>query len=146
MVDEKRVRLMTRLAIYEKTHEVEMRPVKRYSRRAYMALHGFAAFFIGSFLYAGIVGGVMALYCINNMDSLDLSMLMNWGMIAALAYIVYIMLHVFRMRQHAKKKYEAGRRHVKELAKAYKFLANLHSRKAARGEHERTYDEYEEEY
>lgn len=146
MVDEKRVRLMTRMAIYEKAHEIEMRPVKRYSRRAFMALHGFGAFFIGSMLYAGVVGGFMAVYCVKNLDSLDLSMLMNWGAIAVLAYIVYIMLHVFRMRQHAKKKYEQGRKHVKELAKAYKYLAAMYSKKAVREEYERTYDEYEEEY
>ena len=59
MLDEKKVKLMTRLAFYEQTQGKEDFKVSAYYRKDYASMHGICSFLWVTFGYACVVGLAM---------------------------------------------------------------------------------------
>lgn len=130
MINEERVKHMTQMAIFEKEFGPDYEPMLKYSRKDYVALHGWGGFLGGTIffwlLYAGIVVYLMG----NIIENITTMYILLISLIGLLAYAAYIILHVHFVRRRAAKTYKIGRRMIKELGHGYAALKEMYDNEA----------------
>ena len=91
MLNEEKVRLMNKLALYEKTEGKKYLPVSKYYRSDYIGLALIRNFFLVTFSYGLVAGAVAAYYgdyLLENIHKMDLFQL---GVDVAAAYIIVLL-------------------------------------------------------
>ena len=126
MVNEERVRQMTQMAIFEKENGAKYEPMLKYSRKDYVAIHGWQGFFTGSILYLLVFGAIMAQKVAANLDNLEVMDMLFSALVGLLIYAVYIIMHVHFCRRRAAREYKHGRAIVKELCGMYEDLEDMY--------------------
>lgn len=126
MINEERVRHMTAMAIFEKEMGPEYQPMLRYSRKEYIALHGWGGFVAGTLFFGAIYAGIVVYLVSNVIENLTTMYLLIIALAGLLAYAAYIIMHVHGARVRASKRYKRGKRLIKELASKYKKLSNMY--------------------
>ena len=113
---------MTSMAIFEKELGPDYQPMLRYSKKEYVALHGWGGFLAGSIFFAMIYTGII-LYIVGNViENIDTMYILLMVLAGMLAYALYIIIHVHNTRRRAAKQYRRGKRLIKELASKYSKL------------------------
>lgn len=117
MLNEEKVKLMNRLAIYEKTEGKKYLPVSKYYRSDYIGLALIKNFFmvtIGYILAVGSVALYFGDYLLDNINRVDLIeigkyLVIGYGIVlllySALTYIVYS-IQYYKAKKSVKKYYE----------------------------------------
>lgn len=122
MINEERVRHMTAMAIFEKELGPEYQPMLKYSKKEYVALHGWGGFLAGTLIY-GAVYALIITYIIGNViENLNQMYMLLFILVGLLVYAAYIIIHVHNVRRRASRNYKRGRRLIKELAHKYSTL------------------------
>lgn len=122
LINEERVKHMTNMAIFEKELGPDYQPMLRYSKKEYMALHGWGGFLAGTIFFA-MVYALIVLYLVGNvMDNIDTMYILLMVLAGMLTYALYIIIHVHNVRRRAAKHYRRGKRLIKELAGKYSKL------------------------
>ena len=130
MINEERVRHMTAMAIFEKELGPEYQPMLRYSKKEYIALHGWGGFLGGTIFFVAIYA-VIILYIVGNvLENITTMYILLIFLIGLLAYAFYIIVHVHNTRRRAAKHYRMGRRLIKELGKKYSKLNRMYEDEA----------------
>ena len=131
MINIERVKHMTHMAIYDKEYYSKYQQMLKYSKKDYVAVHGWGGFFVGTVVYA-IVYGLVVLYLISEIfdrvSTLTALLLVLAGLIL---YAFYIILHVHNTRKRATKRYIKGRRAQKEVARQYEILLAMYEKENA---------------
>ncbi len=126
MINEERVRHMTAMAVFEKELGPEYQPMLRYSKKEYIALHGWGGFLAGT-LFFGAVYAFIVLYLVSNViENLSIMYILLIALAGLLVYAAYIIIHVHNARRRAAKQYKRGKRLIKELAYRYEKLNNMY--------------------
>ncbi len=126
MINEERVRHMTSMAIFEKEHGPEYQPMMRYSKKEYIALHGWGGFLAGT-IFFGAVYACIVLYLVSNViENLNTMYLLIIALAGLLAYAAYIIIHVHGARVRAARRYKRGQRLIKELGSKYTKLTKMY--------------------
>ena len=113
---------MTSMAIFEKELGPDYQPMLRYSKKEYVALHGWGGFLAGTIFFAIIYAGIV-LYMVGNViENIDTMYILLMILAGMLAYALYIIIHVHNTRRRAAKQYRRGKRLIKELASKYSKL------------------------
>ncbi|SEK43112.1 hypothetical protein SAMN02910377_00849 [Pseudobutyrivibrio ruminis] len=122
MINEERVKHMTSMAIFEKELGPEYQPMLRYSKKEYIALHGWGGFLAGTVFFAVIYVGIVLYIAGNVLENITTMYILLMILIGLLAYALYIIVHVHNTRRRAAKQYRMGKRLIKELAAKYSKL------------------------
>ena len=130
MINEERVRHMTSMAIFEKEMGSEYQPMLRYSKKEYIALHGWGGFIAGTLFFGAIYSGIVVYLVSNVIENLTTMYLLIIALAGLLAYAAYIIMHVHGARLRAAKRYKRGKRLIKELASNYAKLSNMYDEEA----------------
>jgi hypothetical protein len=126
MINEERVRHMTSMAIFEKELGPEYQPMLRYSKKEYIALHGWGGFLAGTIFY-GVIYAAIVLYLISNViENLTIMYILLIALAGLLVYAAYIIIHVHGTRVRAARRYKRGKRLIKELAGKYSKLNDMY--------------------
>ncbi|MCR5415202.1 MAG: hypothetical protein K6E79_00215 [Pseudobutyrivibrio sp.] len=130
MINEERVRHMTAMAIFEKERGPEYQPMLRYSKKEYVALHGWGGFLSGTLFFAVIYIGIV-LYLVSDVfENITTMYVLLIGLVGLLFYAAYIIMHVYNARRRAAKQYKRGRRLIKALGSQYVHLSKLYEDEA----------------
>lgn len=130
MINEERVRHMTSMAIFEKEMGPEFQPMLRYTRKEYIALHGWGGFLAGTLFFGAIYAGIVVYLVSNVIENLTTMYLLIIALAGLLAYAAYIIMHVHGARVRAAKRYKRGKRLINELASKYSKLNNMYDEEA----------------
>ena len=148
MINEERVKHMTSMAIFEKELGPEYQPMLRYSRKEYIALHGWGGFLAGT-IFFGVVYALIVLYLVGNViDNITTMYILMIALAGLLAYALYIIIHVHNARSRAARRYRRGKRLIKELGSRYSKLHHMYEDEArqTRPLLARDYDEQSEDF
>ena len=130
MINEERVKHMTAMAIFEKELGPEYQPMLRYSKKEYIALHGWGGFLAGTIFFA-VIYVAIALYIASNvLENLNTMYILLFILIGLLIYALYIIVHVHNTRRRAARQYKIGKRLIKELANNYSKLNMMYEDEA----------------
>ncbi len=114
MLDEERVRLMTRLALYEQTQGKEDFKISEYYRKDYAGMHVVCSIIwttIGYACLAGIIvlAGLQAL-----LANMSVGFLVTLGAVAIAGYLVAVIVYAFITSHIYNKKHKNARQRVKK--------------------------------
>ncbi len=130
MINEVRVRHMTAMAIFEKEMGPEYQPMLRYSKKEYIALHGWGGFVSGSLFFGAIYAGIVVYLVSNVLENITTMYLLIIALAGLLVYAAYIIMHVHNVRVRAAKRYRRGKRLIKELGNKYSKLNHMYENEA----------------
>lgn len=126
MINEERVKHMTSMAIFEKEMGPEYQPMLRYSKKEYIALHGWGGFLAGTLFY-GAVYALIVLYLVSSViENITTMYILIIALAGLLVYAAYIIMHVHGARLRAAKRYKRGKRLIKELGSKYSKLSRMY--------------------
>ena len=126
MINEERVRHMTAMAIFEKEMGPEYQPMLRYSKKEYIALHGWGGFLAGTLFYGAIYAAIVLYLVSNVLENITTMYILMIALAGLLVYAAYIIIHVHTARARAAKRYKRGKRLIKELAGKYSKLNHMY--------------------
>ncbi len=122
MVNEEKVRMMTKLTIYEEKKGKDMFPIGNYYRGDYIAKTMIVNFFLGTiaFVLLGlIVVGYQMDGLIDNLISLDVASI---AMLIAVAYGIFLVVYLGVTYVVTSYRYKKNKRSLKAYEKALKTL------------------------
>lgn len=143
MIDEERVRLMTKLAFFEKREESNSLKIAKYYRTDYIGLALLKNFFAATIAYGFVFAAVFAIEMDDIMDTLNSLNFQPLIVNTVIGYIVFLLLYslltyilaTLRYRA-AKKKTERYEEELKILEKSYdkgRKTAHVQHGEGARG-------------
>ena len=125
MVDQERVRLMTRLSRYENGEGVEDFRIRKYYRSDYTALQLIKTWILTTLGYGLLLGLVIAgnvEFLLDNIDSMNLRVLFSWILIG---YIVLIGAYFAAVYISSVIRYNRAKRNVKEYLTALERISRM---------------------
>lgn len=126
MINEERVRHMTKIAIYEKEEGRSLAPMMHYSRKDYLALHTILSFITGTVFYLLLYAGTVMLLLMEVLPNLHTILVIIGAVIGFLVYIIYMYFYLRLMHRRAEQRYDRGRQKLKRLAGEYKILEEMY--------------------
>ena len=126
MLNEERVKQMTKIALFEKEEGTSILPMIHYSKKDYLALRMIASFIAGTvfywLLYIGLALAVLMLI----MPNLNTIRTILGIVVGIVGYITYMYFYLRLMYRKAGKRYDAGRQKQEQLAKEYRILEQMY--------------------
>ncbi|MCR4674356.1 MAG: hypothetical protein K5675_05035 [Lachnospiraceae bacterium] len=126
MLNEKRVRHMTHMAMMEKKKLKDYGPVTNIAKSDFLSMNSLFAFLLGTVTYAVFYFLIIAILfntVVTNINGLVLSLLLIVGV---LGYLMYLYVYMSKAKKRAKKKYKRGRRALKERISDWDELERLY--------------------
>lgn len=126
MIQEERVKQMTKLAIYEDGEGKKYIPMTRFFRRDYIGWEMVKSFVFGTLAFL-LVCGVYIVYQINSMinDLFDLDYL-TIGKDVLTIYIIFMVLYLLLTYVIYSLRYKTGRKHIKKFYNQLKKVSKLY--------------------
>ena len=131
MLNEERVRLMTKMAMFEKREGKNVAPIMNYTKKDYVSFRKLIAFLIGTVLYGGIFGLIVAalfLTVIQNIDRITLLLILLVGVIG---YLLFIYLYLLIVGRRASRKFKRESRKLENYRHAWDLLERMYEREEA---------------
>ena len=128
MLNEERVRLMTKMAMFEKREGKNIAPILNYTKKDYVSSRKLFAFLIGTVLYCGIFGVIVAALfftVIKNIDRITLLLILLVGLIG---YLLFIYLYLLIVQRRASRRYKRENRKLESYRRAWDALESLYER------------------
>ena len=136
MLNEEKVRIMNRLALYEKTDGRKYLPVSKYYRSDYIGLALIRNFFLVTIGYALVIGAIAVYYGEYLMDNIHKMDVMDLGLDIVIGYAVTMVVYTiltyieYTVRYHKAKKSVRG--YYEELTKLEKMYNREEKKPASR--------------
>ena len=113
MLDERKVKLMTKLALYEETHGKEDFKISSYSRKDYASLHVIYAFLSVSVGYICLVGVLLLAGVENIMGNLSNGLIIFLFLIILAGYVGVVIVYCGIASHIYNEKHKKARKRVK---------------------------------
>lgn len=134
MLDEDRIRVMTKLAVFENTKGRRMQPANNYYKSDYMSYHmiwaGIAATIAFILGWALIIVYRMEYY-LNNINKIQLS---SMGILVVVIYLCYIFCFEMIAWFIYRKRYKQAQRYLQEYCNELKELEKIYNKEYRRKE------------
>ena len=114
MLDEERVRLMTRLALYEQTQGKEHFKISEYYRKDYAGMHVVFSIIWTSIGYACLAGIVVLAGIQALLANMSVGFLVTLGAVAIAGYLVVVIVYAFITSHIYNKRHKNARQRVKK--------------------------------
>lgn len=129
MVDEARLKQMTKVAMIEKKYSSDMAPVLKYGKKEYLNVCGMGSFFAGTLFFVMAFAGVLVFAVGFKFENISLQLIEKFLFVGLALYIVFIVCNIVVARYRARRRYSKGRRKVDELTEEYEILHSMYRRK-----------------
>lgn len=126
MLNEERVKQMTKIAMFEEREKRNILPMMHYGKRDYLTLHMILYFLAGTLFYFLLYGGIALLMIWFVVPNLSTMMLILGVVLGILGYITYLYFYLRLMYRKAQKRYRKGRQKIKKLAAEYRILEEMY--------------------
>lgn len=126
MINEKRVKQMIKMSMFERKYGREYMPLIHYKRKDYISMIGTSSFFAGTAFFIIVYGLVIMAVLGSVMENLSKMMIMMLVIIGLLIYSLYIFIHVYIARTMARKRFKRARRMLKVLEAEYDNLQKIY--------------------
>ena len=127
MINEEKVKIMDRLAVYEKQEGRKYLPVSYYGWD-YIWKEGLKSFFTGTFAFAGLVVMWVAVNAAELLDRINKLDFKAMGVTIGILYIAFMAVYIFVTIVVYTARYKAGRREVRKYANHLKAVGRIYSR------------------
>ena len=114
MLDETKVKLMTRLAFYEQTQGKEDFKVSAYYRKDYASMHGICSFLWVTFGYACVVGLAMLAGMEQLLSKMSSGLVVMLAVIILAGYVFLVVLYTVISSHIYNQKHRDARQRVKK--------------------------------
>lgn len=128
MLDEKKIRLMTELAKYEKQHGKEDLRIARYYRSDYLGLSLFKNFFLASIGYLVILGLICSYFMDDLLDNIHRMNILLMGVAVIGGYIITLTVYSVVTYTIHSLRYSRSQRSVKEYQQKLKQLEEYYEK------------------
>lgn len=126
MLNEERVRVMTRLAIEEKNGSAVYRRAENLGRRDYVSFHGVVAFIVGTIIFVFLFALLLLTLFFTSVYSLTDELLKTLLFILVLGYIGFVLVFVISVRRSAKKDFQEDEKKLQRMSAGYDRLHELY--------------------
>lgn len=113
MLDERKVKLMTRLALYEQTQGKEDFKISEYYRKDYAGMHMLFSFFWVTIGYVCVVALVVLAGLQPLLDKMSMQLLVTLGVIVIVGYLALVIIYLIITSHIYNKKHRDARQRVK---------------------------------
>ena len=128
MVNEERVKLMTKMAIFEKNDGDRCLRVAEYRRRDYMALCGWGQFFLGTLVYLLIIVAYFVLGLKEKLLEMSWEEMEKVGFKVVFFYILFTIVYQVVVRIRAKRHYDRCLRKMMKYEDSFATLGKMYKR------------------
>lgn len=129
MVDEARLKQMTKVAMIEKKYSSDMAPVLKYGKKEYLNVCAMGSFFAGTLIFAMAFAGALIFAVGFKVENISLQLIEKFLFVGLAIYIVFIVCNIIVARHRARKRYSKGRRKVDDLTEEYEILHSMYRHK-----------------
>lgn len=126
MLNEKRVKHMTQMSIYENKEAKHYTEVMNISHKDYVMLHAILGFIEGTLIYAMIVLLVMILLFSTVFENLNTVLIILFSLLILIGYVLFIYWHQQRVKKRASIHYKQARRKLKNVKEHWNQLEKLY--------------------
>ena len=126
MLNEERVRHMTKMALFEKELGRKMQPALQYSKKDYISMRLSRGFIGATILYALFFVAVLALLFTSVLTNLHTFLLILILLVGIMLYLIFLYYYLHGVRRKAKADYRVASREVKKLQKDLQALEGLY--------------------
>ena len=123
MLNEERVKHMTRMAMVEEKENRKLRPVLYYSKKDYLSLCTIGGVFAGTLVYGILYVGAVAILFGTFFVNLSLGILLG-----LVLYVLYLYYYLRSVRRRARKRYDEGAALVRQLRRDYRILNEMYQK------------------
>ncbi|MCR4998425.1 MAG: hypothetical protein K6A05_01135 [Lachnospiraceae bacterium] len=128
MLNEERVRLMTKMAMFEKKEGQNIAPILNYTKKDYISSRKLIAFLIGTVLYGGLFGIVLAALFFTVILNIDRITILLILLIGVIGYLLFIYLYLLIVHRRANRKYKRESHKLENYRQAWDRLEKLYER------------------
>lgn len=126
MLDETKIKLMTRLSIFEEKEEENYAPVMNTNRKDYVGEKVLLEFFLSTFLYAIFAILIIALLFLTVLNSVSRGVFILLIILTIIGYVIFLFYRMSRRRRLATKDYNIRNRKYKKLKAMYTELSDYY--------------------
>ena len=128
MLNEERVKHMTRMAMVEEKENRKLRPVLYYSKKDYLSLCTIGGVFAGTLVYGILYVGAVAILFGTFFVNLSLVGLILGILLGLVLYVLYLYYYLRSVRRRARKRYDEGAALVRQLRRDYRILNGMYQK------------------
>ena len=128
MLNEERVKHMTRMAMVEEKENRKLRPVLYYSKKDYLSLCTIGGVFAGTLVYGILYVGAVAILFGTFFVNLSLVGLILGILLGLVLYVLYLYYYLRSVRRRARKRYDEGAALVRQLRRDYRILNEMYQK------------------
>ena len=128
MIDEKRIKHMIRLASYEKNGGAEDLKIESFYRKDYVSLNVWISAIWVTIGYMAIATLVFMSKLEEMLETINLPNVITWLGMAAIGYLIVLILYLCFARYFYKKKYNNAKQQAKKYAKGLYTLERMYNK------------------
>ena len=126
MLNEDRLRVMTRLGLEEEKQGAESSIAENISRRDYVSFHGAVGFFTGSLLFCLLYGLIGCGLFFTKIYALTEDLIRSLFIVFCVGYVAFIFLFVLSVRRRARRRYNEADGRQREISGLDRRLLQLY--------------------
>jgi len=126
MLNEDRVRHMTKMAMFEKETGRKIQPALQYSKRDYISMRLSRGIISGTLIYMLAFGAIFILLFATVFTNMHVFIALLLLLVGVLLYIIFLYYYLHSIRRHAKKEYQVAAKDVKKLQKDLQLLEEMY--------------------
>ncbi len=126
MINVNRVSQMTKMAMYAKNESRSYSSVINYEKKDYVLMRMLRGFIAGSIFFAVVYGGAIAVLFSFFIKNITWSLLISLVIVGIAGYILYIYIHLLRVRKKAEKQYREGLERFQHYKREMEVLKNMY--------------------
>lgn len=128
MVNEEKVKLMTKMALYEKKEGSEDFRISAYYKKDYVSYNTILTIILVTIGYAICAGLLFFILIETMMAKMDLTALITAGGLVVAGYIILVVLYVLKSRKYYGEKHIEARNRVKQFNRYLTRLDRMYER------------------
>ena len=128
MLNEERVRLMTKMAMFEKREGQNIAPILNYTKKDYVSSRKLIAFLIGTVLYGILFGAVVAALFFTVLMNIDRITILLILLVGVIGYLLFIYLYLLIVHRRASRKFKRETHKLESYRRAWDKLEQLYQR------------------
>jgi high-affinity Fe2+/Pb2+ permease len=126
MLNEQRVRQMTKLAMFEKENGRKMQPALQYNRKDYVSMRLSSGFISATILYALVYGTGLILLFATVLTNLHTFLLILLLLVGVLLYIIFLYYYLHGVKRRARRDYQVAAKDLKKLQRDLQTLESIY--------------------
>lgn len=126
MLNESRVRQMTKMAMFEEKQGRRYQPILHYSKRDFLTLNQIIGIVVGTLFYVFVYGIILAALLATVVGNLHYLTVIVIILAGVLLYVGYMYFYLHRVKKYALQRYEEGQQLIKQLQDDYDILEEMY--------------------